>query len=281
MKKIFTVLTLAALLPLLFSCNKENGDVVFDQPEFTQYACQLIPKSAEPALAPTRSTTAGASPLVSIELTESGLYVLGQLNNSLQVVYSSGRYTVSGKIYTLSGFGTLSFDNSVSGDVSVTVTPLGGVAQTILATLRKAATVNNPLCRNWTVDKTRVTVKGWTTASADFAGCNFHEIAEFLRKNGNKAPADVPENYGLKSISFTGTNTVIFFYTDDSLDKGEFSLSGTTVSYQWAGFPKGFTFVTDKATIEYLDGKCLFKIDAAIQNSTTSGSVTFVLSPAD
>ena len=43
----------------------------------------------------------------------------------------------------------------------------------------------------------------------------------------------------------------------------------------------GFTFLTQEAKVDYLDGKCLLKVDADIQNSTTSGSVTFVLSPAE
>ena len=279
-------LALLALLPLLFSCEKENADT-FESPEFAQYACQLIPKASVPAAAPTKAGTGLASDgnLLSIELTESGLYVLAHLfTGEDKPRYTSGRYTVNGSnavtIYTLSGYGTLEFDSTRPGEVSLTIKPAGGIAQTILATLKKA-TGANKMFRSWKVDRTRVTVKGWTTASADFDGCNFHEIAEFLRKNHHKAPADVPEGYGLETITFTGTNSVIFSYTDNTLDMSEFSLSGNAVSYRWNNDKMGFTFLTQEAKVDYLDGKCLLKVDADIQNSTTSGSVTFVLSPAE
>ena len=61
----------------------------------------------------------------------------------------------------------------------------------------------------------------------------------------------------------------------------EFSLSGDAISYSWNNNTMGFTFLTQEAKVDYLDGKCLLKVDADIQNSTTSGSVTFVLSPAE
>jgi len=277
---------LLALLPLLFSCEKENAET-FEAPEFASYACQLIPKTSSPAAAPTKAGAGVASDgsLLSIELTESGLYVLAHLfSGEDNPRYTSGRYTVNGSsavtVYTLNGFGTLEFDNSRPGEVSLTIKRTGGIAQTIMATLKKA-TGTNKMFRSWKVDKTRVTVKGWTTASADFTGCNFHEIAEFLRKNHHKAPADVPVGYGLETITFTGTNSVIFTYTDNTLDMSEFSLSGDAISYSWNNNTMGFTFLTQEAKVDYLDGKCLLKVDADIQNSTTSGSVTFVLSPAE
>lgn len=279
-------LALLALLPLLFSCEKENAET-FEAPEFAQYACQLIPQASTPAAAPTKSGAGLASDgnLLSIELTESGLYVLAHLfSGEEKPRYTTGRYTVNGSssvtVYSLNGYGTLEFDNSRPGVVSLTIKPAGGIAKTVMATLKKA-TGTNKMFRSWKVDKTRVTVKGWTTASADFTGCNFHEIAEFLRKNHHKAPADVPEGYGLETITFTGTNSVIFAYTDSSLDMGEFSLSGDAITYRWNNDTLGFTFLTQEAKVDYLDGKCLLKVDADIQNSTTSGSVTFVLSPAE
>ncbi len=278
---------LLLLLAVLLSCTKEEANQ-FDTPEFAQYACQIIPKGEVQAASPRRpSSVSQPGSLLGIELTESGLYVLTQLlPGEDKPQYTSGRYSVkgnysaTGRLYTLSGYGTLEFDEGGTSEVSVSVKPVDGPAQTILATIRKA-TQSSQMYRSWNVDKTRVTVKGWTTASADFEGCNFHEIAEFLIRNSHKAPGDVPEGYGLRSVTFTGTHSVIFIYTDDTLDMGEFSLSGDSISYRWNNDTMGFTFLTDEAKVEFLDGKCLLRVDADIQHSTTSGSVTFVLSPIE
>lgn len=271
----------AALLPLFLACNKEDSNK-FKEPAYAQYACQLIPVNHNsPASAPKRLSTATVGTIVSIELTESGFYVIGQMFPATEgPQYTTGRYSVKGKLYTLEGFGSLEFDNSTAGEISVTIKPNGGIVQTILATLKKALRLDQ-LNRSWTVDKTRITVYAWTTASADFNGCDFHEIAEFLLANHHKAPTDIEPGFGLKTITFTGNNSAIFTYTDNSVDMGEFSMNGNTLTYKWEYDPRGFTFLIDNATIEYLDGKCLLTIDAQIQNSTTSGSVTFVLSPMD
>ena len=142
-----------------------------------------------------------------------------------------------------------------------------------------AAVLALPAYRGWTVDKTRVTIKGWTTASADFQGCNFYEIAKFIRDNGHDVPDDIPAGMALSSISFTGTEKILFAYTDGTGDAGEFRFNGSSFTYRWDDEKMGFTFLTDQATVEYMDGKCILTISASIQDSTTSGSVTFVLSP--
>ena len=141
-------------------------------------------------------------------------------------------------------------------------------------------TSTNKVYRAWNIEKTRLTVKGWTTVGADFTGCNFQEIAAFLRANSHKAPTDVPDR-SITSLSLTGTEKMIFAYSDGFADMTEFSLSGNVVHYSWEQRPKGFTFESDAAVIEYMDGKCLLTISGRIQNSSTSGSVTFVLTPLE
>ena len=109
MKKILHLVTLAALLPLLFSCGKvDDNKTHFDEPRFVQCAGQLVPRGG--SLTPSsRALTpaAAASPVITfLEFTESGLYVLGRQTDGA-VKYISGSYTVSGDTYTLSGFGTV------------------------------------------------------------------------------------------------------------------------------------------------------------------------------
>ena len=277
MKILYRILVFASLLPMLFACDPTSGNNPhFGDPAFLKEAGRLMPQSMMPG------TKAGETPevgsIASIELTESGLYALGLVTDERgTVAYTMGSFYMIGSAYHLSGLGTLSFDNSHAGRVEMTYTPLGGAQQQVSAEFIKAKS-SNTVYRSWKVERTRVTVKGWTVVSADFKGCNLPEIAEFLRNNGNKAPEEVP-NLSINTISFTGTETMILAYDDDSADLNEFSLNGNVLTYTWDERPSGFTFLTDKAIIEYMDGKCLLTIDGAIDNSTTSGSVTFVLSP--
>lgn len=277
MKTILKFSVLAALLPLLFACDiiPNNDEPDLPEPAYTSFAGNL---SIGPA---TKATTnAPVGNVVSIELTESGLYFLGRIADEKGTVsYKTGQYTVSGNEYHLDGYGSVVFDNSRGGQVELTLKPDYGAAQQVQATFLKP-TASNKVYRAWNIDKTRLTVKGWTTVGADFNGCNFKEIAAFLRANHHKAPYDVPDR-SITSLSLTGTEKMIFAYNDGYADMSEFSLSGNVIHYAWEQRPQGFTFESDEAVIEYMDGKCLLTISGRIQNSTTSGSVTFVLSPLE
>ena len=281
MKKILFVATLAALLPLLFACGKvDDNKPHFDEPRFVQYAGQLVPRGG--SLTPSsRALTpaAAASPVITfLEFTESGLYVLGrQIDGAVK--YISGTYSVSGDTYTLSGFGTASFSNAIAGLVQLTITPNGGASETLQADFKKAGSTDVAY-RTWTIDKTRATIRGFhSPVSADFVGCNFDEMAKFLNDNGHKG--DYLPSGSLKSISFTGVNTLVFVFSDNTVDLGECHISGDNVSFSWKGDTRLFEVENGKATIEYMDGKCVFTVDAALKGSTTSGSVTFVMSPLD
>lgn len=279
MKKLYAILPLLALLPLLFSCGEtELGETVFDDPLYMDHACRLTPSEGGTKAPAVLQEATLAGNIASIELTESGLYVIGRLTSGTDnTAYSYGHYTVSDDLYTLQGFGTLRFENTRSDAVGLTITPQNSTPQTVEATLTKAAS-NNPAYRTWHVEKTRLTVKGWTTASVDFSGCNFKEIADFLKRNGNKIPNDVP-NRSISSITLTGTESMILIYNDGTVDMNEFSLAGNTLSYNWNDGSLGFTFQSERAEIEYMDGRCILTMEVRILNSTTSGSISFVLTP--
>ena len=279
MKKIWYGVLLAVLLPLLAACNKNNdNDSRFEDPRFVQYAGQLVLNG--PGVKSADAVTASGSTLASIELTESGLYAIGEIVDG-ELRYSIGDYTVDGEVYTLNGYGTIQFDNSGdSQEVELIITPANGATQTFTARFVRAAG-RNQLYRGWTVDKTRVTVQGWTTAAADFVGCNFQEIADFIRDNGHVIPDDIPTGLSLRTVSFTGTEKILFGFTDGRADVGEFKFNGSSFTYRWDNDKMGFTFLADQAIVEYQDGKCILTIRADIEDSTTSGSVTFVLSPMD
>ena len=281
MKKILLAASLVALLPLLFSCGKmdNKGEVKFEEPRFVQYAGQLIMVGAaatsEPAAAVMAAPLAVGPVYTYVEFTESGVYVIGSVVSG-ETQYKNGTYSVNGNVYTLNGFGTVEFSGT-SGQVDVTITPNGGPAQNMKANLKKAST-SNVAYRGWTIDKTRATVYGFhTPVTADFIGCNFQEMAKFLNDNGHKG-VYLPSG-SMKSVSITGADSIIFAYSDDSADVAECKLNGSNISFSWRGKSRLFEVENGKATIEYLDGKCILKIDAGLKGSTTSGSVTFVLSP--
>ena len=278
MKKILFIATLAALLPMLFSCGKQEngGENQFEEPRFVQYAGKLIPRGGTPAAASLAVTTyAVVTPTISfIEFTESGLFVIGRTSGS-ETEYAFGTYTTTdGKVFSLSNGSTVTLSSNTAGQVDVTISPSG---ESFKADLTKASGTNVAY-RTWTIDKVRATVKGHSTpVTAEFNGCNFAEIKKFLEDNGHKG-VYLPSG-SLNSISFTGSGTVVFAFSDNSADCGDCTISGSSVSFSFKSKNRLFELENGKATIDYMDGKCIVKVDGGLKGSTTSGSVTFVMSP--
>jgi hypothetical protein len=270
---LFAAASLVALLPLLFGCGTKNNDneTRFEDPRFIQYAGQLIPRGGNPAPAQQALPAAASGPEVTfIELTESGIYVIG-LATEGETTYKAGNYSVSGNVYTLNGYGTIEFSGN-SGEVDLKITPNGGSAMTVKATLNKASGTDKAY-RGFTVDKTRV-VAG--SAGADFTGLNFKEIADFLKNNGY-AIADNVKDVKVASVSITGAGSFIIAYSDGSADIATSVLSGSILSYNWRAEAMGYSFETGKASISYLDGKCILTLSARING--TDGSIALVLTP--
>lgn len=278
MKKILFVATLAALMPLLFSCGKQEngGENQFEEPRFVQYAGKLIARGGDPApAARTIAPQAVVTPIITfLEFTESGLFVIGRTTGE-DTVYATGTYnTTDGKIFTLSNGSTVTLSGSGSGLVDVTITPSG---ETFKADLTKASGTNVAY-RTWTIDKVRATVKGHSAAvTAEFNGCNFDEIRKFLNENGHKG--DYLPAGSLNSISITGANSILFAFSDNTADCGSCTISGDNVSFSFTSKNRLFELENGKATIKYMDGKCILKVDGGLKGSTTTGSVTFVMSP--
>ena len=281
MKKILLAASLAALL---LSCGKvSENENEFKEPRFVQHAGQLIPSYPDSSPSSRALTKAGAGTAIlsRIEFTESGVYVVAE-KDADGTAYRTGAYTVSGDTYNLGGFGTVTFPHATPGKVEVDVNRGTASTERIQAEFKKSAVSGNPLHSGWTVDKTRVTVRGWTTASADFKGCNIAEIINFLKQNGHNVPDDVSPNLAIHSVSFTGTGAMIFAYSDNSCDMASYTLTnGSSLTFKWEDEQMGYTFLTDTGSVEYMDGKCILTIRVQIQDSTVTGSVTFVLSQMD
>ena len=216
--------------------------------------------------------------LESIEFTESGLYVVGRRMDG-KLEFLTGSHKVNGDTYDLDGFGTVKLTVTRASLTGVIIRYLSGLIETLTAEFMHA-TGTNVAYRGWTIDRTRVTINGFhTPASADFKGCNFEEMAKFLNDNGHKGSLLPPGS--LTSVSITGTNSIIFAYSDGTADVAEYSFSGSNINFSWQSGSRLMEVENGKATIDYLDGKCILKIEAALKGSTTSGVVTFVMSPMD
>ena len=71
----------------------------------------------------------------------------------------------------------------------------------------------------------------------------------------------------------------MFAFSDNTADCGACSLSGDNVTFSFKSKNRLFELENGKATIKYMDGKCILKVDGGLKGSTTTGSVTFVMSP--
>ena len=270
MKKILFAAALAALLPLLISCgSKNNTQEGFNEPRFVQSAGQLIPASGD---------------LKSVNLSESGVYVVGEVSASPapaawhpgtkadaedpEIKYISGEYEVSGNVYTLKGWGTIEFNNSASGDVELKYTPSGKSTVTVTARFTKS-TVNSDIFRTWRVDKVRVSLEeGSTTYAAEFPGCDFNEIAKFFKDNGHAIKDIIPSGHRVSTLSITGAGALFIVYSDGLADVGSCTVSGSLLSYAWAAANMGYSFETGRASFEFMDGKCIFVIEAKLDGNT-------------
>ena len=278
MKKILFAAVLAVLLPLFVSCGKHDNTSKdsFKEPRFVQSAGQLIPASGD---------------LKSVDFSESGVYVVGENVAGAvpaawhpgtkadtgepfpEIKYIAGEYDVNGYVYNLKGWGTLEFNNSTSGEVELKYTASGKSTVTVQARFIKSI-ANSDIFRSWRVDKTRVRVG---SAAADFAGCNFKEIAKFFEDNGHDIQDDIPADARVNTISITGADRIIIVYSNGDVDLGSCFVSGNSIDYYWQSPGMGYSFETGHATFEFMDGKCIFSIDARF-NDNTSGVITLVLS---
>ena len=273
MKKILFAAALAALLPLLVSCGKQNdSEDSFKEPRFVQSAGHLVPAGGD---------------LQSADLGEGGIYVVGEggggsspssrtkAGSDSGIKYTSGEYEVNGNVYTLKGWGTLEFDNSASGEVQLKYTPAGKDPVVVTARFSKS-TANSDIFRSWRVDKTRVSTG---TAAADFPGCNFREIADFFADKGHHIPDDIPANASVSTLSITGAGRILIAYGNKSVDVGSCTVSpnSATLDYQWENPSMGYSFETGHASYEFMDGKCVLTFHVRFDDGI-SASFTMLLS---
>lgn len=244
MKKLFYSLVLPAVLCLGFavtSCSDDddNGGGIpsLSTPEFENSSAKYV--------------MASGSPYSSIELTASGNYVIiadGASSYSLNQSYASapmttiakgmfrthdasvsrsyfngiyyGTYTKTGdNQYNLSGFGTITVNNTGDNAYSLTVTTSSGT-QTLAASKAvadKDSERTNALCRTWNFD--RINLKVWLNGSKKYdKTVAANKLNDFLEDWGEEGLGDdeIP-----RQVIFTKSGTYMVLYgTGDNSNNG-------------------------------------------------------------
>lgn len=283
MKKLVTLLCLAALLLPMASCNKNNEQKVkapVSAPAYSQYAHKY-------------NVQDNAERIVGLELTESGRYLLTRKvevksTPDEEYEYITGTYTVNGNTYTLNGYGSVVIDGN-----TVTITPNGKspIVVTVTAvTPMESTDFNVSICDTWKVDKVDMNISGGEiqqgAAGVTVNGCNLYQIVNQLNNNyGINADAEVVKGMEVKCLTITKSQTLIIEFTDPAFQPfvAEFELNGSSFEYEIQGQQVGNDIFNSKAKgkVEPKSDKTLWMdISANVDSESKEykGTVTLVLS---
>lgn len=187
MKKYLLMCMMACVVSGFTACSSDDDD-----DDVT--GATLSAPAYEADAAKYEITTSG-SEFASVEFTESGNYILeigGTRTAAMRVEkkglltfmagkettrasevfnYKYGKYTKSGDVYTLEGYGTIKVVRGSDAVASLEFTPDGGTAYTVQATPVSSAQNNSDmsrkLCRTWSLEKVEVHYKDKITGAAE------------------------------------------------------------------------------------------------------------------
>ncbi len=174
----------------------------------------------------------GSSEYRSIELTESGNYIIIKNGNNsrsqkvkvpflgtrvkptlTRVSYNNniyGKYTKIGdNTYNLEGFGTVKVLMKEGTAYALEVTPIGGETDTVVASVQNKtpnSDMTNKLCRTWTIEKLYYE---YTDEEGSYSGTY---TKEDVLNSGDYEVGEWPE-----SVVFTKTGTYMVYYIDQTL----------------------------------------------------------------
>lgn len=259
--KVLQAILLAALTSALSACVTINGEP--DEPEDIKAPSLPTPEfSAEAALFEIED---GASEFNSIELTESGEYIiksqsLYQLSQrsiaDVNVTYGfcnrygflhnrksnisrastngviSGKYVKTGnREYRLDGFGTIKVLDGADGLVDLEITMTSGECVNVGARKREvynSSPMTTSLCRTWSIDKFSLAyyINGKLMQQADFDMSDYKTMYEDWGID-----IRTPER-----ILFTQSGSYVVFYDDDTLAVSTWAWEDESVGkarYSW------------------------------------------------
>lgn len=291
MKKLFLLVSLAALLPLC--CCTKNPE---NKPEENKPAEVLPPAYASSAMKLAVDESGVAQTGVKcIECSEGGRYTVFRKvsfkadANELEE-YITGSYTVSGKVYTLEGFGQV----EVLDNGQIVITPISGSPVTVKATSQPAVLPENDLttfmCRAWKLEQIDVTLQGSgipVSPGVTKKGNDIYAIASEVNNN-YKLDFDLEPINGMvvKCINLSKFGTLTLEFTNQEKFPSfvaDYTLNGDSFSYEFVGDQEGNEIIQAQATgkvIHKADDTLWLVVNAKGQNGgdTYSGTITFVLS---
>ena len=294
MKKYFLLASLAALLPLL--CCTKNPENNNNNPNENQPAEVTPPAFSASAMKMAVDETGIAQTGVkSIECSEDGRYtvfrkVTLKADTSEAEEYITGAYTVSGKVYTLEGFGQV----EVLDNGQIVITPVSGSPVTVKATSQPAVLPENDLttfmCRAWKLEQIDVTLQGSgipVSPGVTKKGNDIYAIASEVNSN-YKLDFDLEPINGMvvKCINLSKFGTLTLEFTNQEKFPSfvaDYTLNGENFSYEFVGDQEGNEIIQAQATgkvIHKADDTLWLVVNAKGQNGgdTYSGTITFVLS---
>lgn len=251
MKRLVTLLCLAALLLPMASCNKSNEQKVKEPvipPAYSQYAKKYNVQN-------------NPEGIVGLELTEAGRYLITRKvevksSPSEEYEFINGSYTVQDNTYTLNGYGTAVIDGN-----TITITPAGKSPITVTVTAvtpMESTDYTVSLCSTWKVDKVDMNISGGEiqqgAAGVTVNGCNLYQIVNQLN-----------ENYGIQPFV------------------ADFELNGSTFEYEIVGQQLGNDIFNSQAKGKAepkSDGTLWLEISANVNSESKEykGTVTLILS---
>lgn len=283
MKRLVSLLCVAALLLPLASCNKNNVEKVKEPvtpPAYSQYAQKYNVQN-------------NSEGIVGLELTEAGRYLITRklevkASPSEEFEYLCGTYTVNGNTYNLNGYGT-----AVINGNTITITPNGQSPITVTVTAvspMDSTDYTMFICSTWKVDKVDMNISGGEikqgAAGVTVNGCNLYQIVNQLNENyGINADAEVVKGMEVKCISITRAQTLIIEFTDPGIQPfvADFQLNGSSFEYEIAGQQVGNDIFNSKAkgnVTPKSNGTLWLDINANVNSDDKEykGAVTLVLS---
>ncbi|MBO4536786.1 MAG: hypothetical protein J5702_06225 [Bacteroidales bacterium] len=235
MKKLIVLFAAAILaLPFLCACDPEDNptkNVVMEPASTAEYAVLFTFEDK-----PLYILNGQKFEIRTIEFTEDSRYILGLTPVTISATKAirvesivSGIFTVNGGKYITKG----EYEAQIElGDKMATITGAsngdfkGNRKKSVSSTVEQ---VNAH--RTWVVDNTYIKITGGLNVEAAFKGCDFQEIAQFLKDANVKIDPSKLAGYKISEMQLTGSDTMNIVYSPTLSFYGSYTLSGENFSY--------------------------------------------------
>lgn len=276
-------LIFAALLPLLFACNKDNSNKEIPTLPATPKADYAI-KVEAPA-------SSGLAPAFhTLEFTGDGNYIL-EKNNGGEVIIETGKYDVELKdddvIYLFldkDAKATLP-KLTKANEINITFT-LNGASFSGIVNLLNALGVDAftlATCRDWVVDDIDVSVEGngFSFGKVYNGACNLQTVATDLKAQGlNINPSDFA-GYDVKSVEFTTYKSFKIQFAAAPVYYGSFDgfAADGSFNYTFDGNDVGNSFISasSKGQVAWNNAKPSLTLKSVIKDSKNNKEYNSVI----